>query len=107
MNSAAIYIYRNTIHHLDQPTGQSTEPGARAPERIRRRTEPARAYMSRPPPGEPNASAYLDRGDESMIESIGPARTRPHVTQPFFGVVQSFYYIISHFTAMNSIILLH
>jgi hypothetical protein len=57
-------------------------------------------------PREPNASACLDRVNEATIKSIDPARTWPHVTQPFFGVAQSFYYIVSHFNVMNSDILL-
>jgi hypothetical protein len=34
------------------------------------------------------------------------ATPRTHMTQPFFVVDQSFYYIVSHFTIMNSVILL-
>jgi hypothetical protein len=52
-------------------------------------------------------SARPDRADAAPIESIDPAQTRSHVTQPIFGAAQSFYYIFSHFAVMNSTILLH
>jgi hypothetical protein len=69
----------------DGPTGQPTESGARVPDRI---------------PRELNSSACPDRANATPIESIDPACTRPHATQPFFGVAQSFYYIVSHFAAI-------
>jgi hypothetical protein len=98
INSSTLYIYMlfiTLVHHLHQPTSQSIESGAHMPDRI---------------PHAPTRARHLRMPWSSLcgpIESIDPARSRPHATQPFFGVAQSFHYIVSHFAVTNSVILVH
>jgi hypothetical protein len=94
INSSTLYIYVYAIHH----PGPSPTPTNRSIDRVRgthARPNPTRAHVSQMPPN-------------ALIESMRPDRVdRPHATQPFFGVAQSFHYIVSHFAATNSVILVH
>jgi hypothetical protein len=113
MNNVAKYIYMYVCYSSLSP---SPGLGDQASDRVNRPGDLGLcAHIGRPPhvPAhrtsltEPIDSARPDRADTAPIESIDSARTRPHVTLPFFDVAQLFYYIVSPFAAMNSTILFH
>jgi hypothetical protein len=60
------------------------------------------SVKARAPLTEPIGSVHPDQADAAPIDLIDPSCIRPHVTQLFFSVAQSFYYIVSHFAVMNS-----
>jgi hypothetical protein len=102
-----IYIHTHRIHHLHQPTGHRPNQPRSHPARrdqADRLHEPAPHGMEDVRSRVPCTAPILtprSRNEPTRLDRVNLPRT-PHVTQPFFLVVQSFYYIVNYFTITNS-----
>jgi hypothetical protein len=123
LNKYTIYIHTHThmlfitlgdapIDPSPRPVNQPSDPAEPTPrahslptEWIGSASQPRVGWRPRSPAcPRQRRSAPCAKNEPTRPDRAATPRT--HMTQPFFVVDQSFYYIVSHFTIMNSVILL-